>query len=93
MRAADEIWVTSSTKEVLAIVTLDGKPVGDGQARAGVPPHARALPGLQAHGDACRPGARRRLGMDVDAQVALIEYPCEFPIKVMGRRRPASRRR
>lgn len=29
-RNADEIWVTSSTKEVLAITTLDGKPVGDG---------------------------------------------------------------
>ena len=30
-RAADEIWVTSSSKEVLAIVNLDGKPVGDGR--------------------------------------------------------------
>jgi D-alanine transaminase len=30
-RAADEIWVTSSSKEVLAIVQLDGKPVGDGR--------------------------------------------------------------
>ena len=30
-RSADEIWVTSSSKEVLAIVTLDGKPVGDGK--------------------------------------------------------------
>jgi D-alanine transaminase len=30
-RGADEIWVTSSSKEVLAIVTLDGKPVGDGK--------------------------------------------------------------
>ena len=29
-RNADEIWVTSSTKEVLAITTLDDKPVGDG---------------------------------------------------------------
>ncbi len=29
-RNADEIWVTSSTKEVLAITTLDGKPVGGG---------------------------------------------------------------
>ena len=29
-RAADEIWVTASTKEVLAVTTLDGKPVGDG---------------------------------------------------------------
>jgi len=31
VRAADEIWVTSSSKEVLAVVTLDGKPVGDGK--------------------------------------------------------------
>ena len=30
-RAADEIWVTSSSKEVLAIVKLDGKGVGDGK--------------------------------------------------------------
>jgi D-alanine transaminase len=29
VRAADEIWVTSSSKEVLAIVELDGKRVGD----------------------------------------------------------------
>jgi D-alanine transaminase len=31
VRSADEIWVTSSTKEVLAIVELDGKRVGDGR--------------------------------------------------------------
>jgi D-alanine transaminase len=31
IRAADELWVTSSTKEVLAIVTLDGQPIGNGQ--------------------------------------------------------------
>jgi D-alanine transaminase len=31
VRSADEVWVTSSSKEVLAIVTLDGKPVGDGR--------------------------------------------------------------
>ncbi len=30
-RAADEIWVTSSSKEVLAIVRLDGQPVGEGR--------------------------------------------------------------
>ena len=28
---ADEVWVTSSSKEILAIVTLDGKPVADGR--------------------------------------------------------------
>lgn len=31
VRAADELWLTSSTKEVLAIVMLDGKPVGTGK--------------------------------------------------------------
>jgi D-alanine transaminase len=31
VRSADEIWVTSSTKEVLAVTTLDGKTVGSGK--------------------------------------------------------------
>ena len=30
VRAADELWVSSSSKEVLAIVELDGKRIGDG---------------------------------------------------------------
>jgi D-alanine transaminase len=34
VRAADEIWVTSSSKEVLAIVALDGARVGDGRPGA-----------------------------------------------------------
>jgi D-alanine transaminase len=36
VRSADELWLTSSTKEVLAIKMLDGKPVGSG-AKAGKP--------------------------------------------------------
>ena len=31
VRSADEIWVTSSSKEVFPIVSLDGKQVGDGK--------------------------------------------------------------
>ncbi len=31
LRAACEVWLTSSTKEVLAVTTLDGQPVGDGR--------------------------------------------------------------
>ena len=31
LRAADEIWLSSSTKEVLAVTKLDGKPVGSGK--------------------------------------------------------------
>ena len=30
LEAADEVWVTSSTREILAIVELDGKPVSGG---------------------------------------------------------------
>jgi D-alanine transaminase len=30
VRAADELWMTSSTKEIMAIVKLDGAPVGAG---------------------------------------------------------------
>jgi D-alanine transaminase len=39
VRAADEIWVTSSSKEVLAVVSLDARRVGDG--RPG--PHFRRM--------------------------------------------------
>ncbi len=31
VRGADEIWLTSSSKEILAVVELDGKPVGEGK--------------------------------------------------------------
>jgi D-alanine transaminase len=31
VRAADEVWLSSSSKEILAVVALDGKPVGDGK--------------------------------------------------------------
>lgn len=36
LREADEIWLTSSSREVVAVVNLDGKPVGTGPA-AGKP--------------------------------------------------------
>ena len=36
-RTAQELWLTSSTKEVLAITHLDGKPVGGRQAGPAVP--------------------------------------------------------
>ncbi|OBS10134.1 D-amino acid aminotransferase [Acidihalobacter prosperus] len=31
LRRADEIWLTSSTREVMAVTRLDGQPVGDGR--------------------------------------------------------------
>ena len=42
VRSADELWMTSSTKEIMAIVKLDGVPVG-----AGVPgPLSRQMDAL-----------------------------------------------
>ena len=34
VRTAEEIWVTSSTKEVLAVTRLDDEPVGEGKPGA-----------------------------------------------------------
>jgi len=31
VRGAEELWVTSSSKEILAVVRLDGRPIGDGR--------------------------------------------------------------
>ena len=49
--AADELWLSSSTKEVLAVTTVDGKPFG-----TGVPgPHFRAMHAIfQRHKRATR---------------------------------------
>jgi D-alanine transaminase len=31
VKAADEVWITSSTKEIGAVVSVDGASVGDGK--------------------------------------------------------------
>ncbi|CAG1008658.1 D-alanine transaminase [Burkholderiales bacterium] len=51
--AADEMWLSSSTKEVLAITTLDGRPFGTGQPG---PMFRRIYAAFQAH----KPPASRR---------------------------------
>jgi hypothetical protein len=82
VRAADEVWLTSSTREVLAITKLDGKPVGEGRPVPVFKTHVRAVPG--AEGRAAQPGTS---GACLKNPV-LIEYPLDFPIKVLGRNQP-----
>ena len=46
LRGANEIWLTSSSKEVLAVTTLDGKPVGHGDAAGRPGPFFRRVHAL-----------------------------------------------
>ncbi|RUP25477.1 MAG: DUF493 family protein [Curvibacter sp.] len=82
LRNADEVLLSSATKEVLSVTRLDGAPVGDGRpgpiytqlyagyqrAKLGTPPQVEPAA-------AATPPA---------AQESLIEFPSLFPIKVMG---------
>lgn len=43
LRSADEVWMTSSTKEVLAITTLDDQPVGKGDNASKPGPIGKAM--------------------------------------------------
>jgi D-alanine transaminase len=43
LRIADELWMTSSTKEVLPITTLDGQPVGHGSMAGKPGPAAKQM--------------------------------------------------
>jgi len=49
LEAADEIWLTSSTKAIVPVVTLDGRPVGTGDPgpvwRAAIDDYLARLPG------------------------------------------------
>jgi D-alanine transaminase len=51
--SADEMWLSSSTKEVLAVSTLDGKPIGGGGPG---PMFRRMYQAFQNH----KPAAARR---------------------------------
>src|SRR5688500_17447293 len=55
------------------------------------PPHVPALPGVQAEGHARRQ-ARGLIGLGnavpVVADGSPLAFPCDFPIKVMGRKQP-----
>ena len=72
---ADELLLTSSTKEVLAITSLDGKPVGNGKPGAGVRQVASAVSDIQTGCDA----------QMIKPEDSLIEYPSDFPIKSIRR--------
>ena len=108
---ADELLLSSATKEVLPIVALDGKPVGSGKPGPFMSACARVM---MPASPACKPAAARFLRsrgagappatpgraslrgwvshqasiMHIPPEESLIEYPSDFPIKVMGKQHP-----
>lgn len=85
LRDADEVLLSSATKEVLPVSRLDGAPVGNGrpgpiytQLYAG---YQRAKQGTPEAPAQAEPAAA---ATPPAAQESLIEFPSLFPIKVMG---------
>ena len=68
---ASEIWVTSSTREIIAVVELDSKPVSDGKPG---PVWKTMNQIFQVY--------KQSLIM---SEQTFFEFPCEFPVKAMGK--------
>ena len=85
LRDADEVLLSSATKEVLPVSRLDDQPVGTG--RPG-PIYAQLYAGYQlAKQGAPAPASQAEAVAAATAppvQESLIEFPSLFPIKVMG---------
>ncbi len=71
LQTASEIWVTSSTREIIPVVELDSKSVSDGK------------PGLvwQAMHQIFQ-AYKQSLIM---SEQTFFEFPCQFPVKAMGK--------
>ena len=85
---ADELLLSSASKEVLPVVTLDGQTIGNG--RPG-PIYQALYAGYQRAKSAARKSKESRMSTSPDTtppsdarKESLIEYPSQFPIKVMG---------
>ena len=101
--AADEMLLSSATKEVLPVTTLDGEPVGHGALRGKPGPvYARLYEAYQRAkrrsrsergSSACIRRARTTLDHDDSAKKSLIEYPSRVPDQGDGRERRRLRAR
>jgi D-alanine transaminase len=78
LRNADEVLLSSATKEVLAVTQIDGKPIGTGLPGPIYHTLYKNYQGMKAK------LAEQPEVVSAPAQESLIEFPSLFPIKVMG---------
>jgi putative lipoic acid-binding regulatory protein len=83
--AADEVLLSSATKEVLAVTRIDGQGVGHGALRGKPGPvYARLYEAYQAAKKTSRSDRPKAPMPEIPPEQSLIAYPSAFPIKVMG---------
>lgn len=94
LREADEVWISSSGKEVLPVTTLDGAPVGTGkpgpvfaQMKAWFD-EAKRLDAAKWRDTVAQLPAfdAPEVPATTPATESLMNFPMSFPIKIMGRR-------
>ncbi len=77
LESADEIWLTSSTKEIMPVTSLNDRPVGDG-----IPgPLFQRLSGIYSE---MRERIREGGDEGIEQQESIMQFPCSFTIKAMG---------
>lgn len=96
LRAADEVWISSSGREVMPVSRIDGQPVGSGQPgpvfekmrawfdeakRADAAAWAKTAAALRDF-DAPEPAPAAAPA----AAESVMKFPMDFPIKIMGKR-------
>jgi D-alanine transaminase len=83
LRAADEVWIASTTREVLAVTRLDGAVVGSG----------RPGPIWQRMHDAFRTHVGGFVSGAASGAAAIVQYPVVLPLKIIGQAAPGLRER
>jgi putative lipoic acid-binding regulatory protein len=92
VRQADELLLSSATKEVLPITTLDGAASRHGANRGRPGPiYQRLYEGYQrARPRSASEETSHGTAPEIPPEQSLIEYPVPLPIKVMGANTPSS---
>ncbi len=95
LRAADEVWLSSSGREVMAVTRLDGQPVGKGKPGPVIAQMHQWYAAAKLTDAAAWKATVARLrdfdtpepaAAEVAAEESVMKFPMAFPIKIMGRR-------